>query len=71
MTTHEIHDHCGVPSTLLRLVQGLTDELDSEGEVVQAAARLVNTGAVRLTGNFRGQRLPEGTAGWGGMGWGA
>jgi hypothetical protein len=53
----------GVPCTLLALVQMLTDALGDEEEVVDTASALVNRGVVRLTGNFRGQRLELARAG--------
>ena len=40
-----------------RLVRDLQTRSDSEAEVVETAARLVNRGHVVRTGNFRGQRL--------------
>ena len=46
-----------VHSTLLGLVQTLQDEVGSEAEVVDAALKLVNSGRVLLTGNFKGCRL--------------
>jgi hypothetical protein len=44
-----------VHSTLLALVESLGDR--DEATVIAAAAHLVNSGRVVLTGNFRGQRL--------------
>jgi hypothetical protein len=44
-------------STLLSLVQSLQDVTDSEDDVVETAASLVNSGRVVLTGNFAGCRL--------------
>ena len=44
-------------STLLALVQSLQDATDSEDELVETAAELVNSGRVVLTGNFKGCRL--------------
>jgi hypothetical protein len=44
-------------STLLALVQSLQDVADSEDDVVETAASLVNSGRVVLTGNFAGCRL--------------
>jgi hypothetical protein len=41
-------------STLLALVQSLWDELESEAEVAETAAALVESGRVVLTGNFAG-----------------
>jgi hypothetical protein len=44
-------------STLLALVQSLSDRSDSPEAVVEAAIELVNSGRVVLTGNFKGCRL--------------
>jgi hypothetical protein len=44
-------------STLLALVQSLSDRSDSPEAVVEAAMALVNSGRVVLTGNFKGCRL--------------
>jgi hypothetical protein len=41
-------------TTLLELVTAVTDAADSEEEVVATVVHLVNSGAVRLCGNFRG-----------------
>ncbi len=46
-----------VYSTLLSLVQSLQDSTDSEDELIETAAELVNSGRVVLTGNFKGCRL--------------
>ena len=43
--------------TLLDLVQSLTDETSSEEGVVETATKLVNSGRVILTGNFKGCRF--------------
>lgn len=43
--------------TLLDLVQTLTKVTDSEQEVVVLAATLVNSGRVRLCGNFAGATI--------------
>jgi hypothetical protein len=44
-------------STLLALVQSLTDAMGSPEDVVDTAMVLVNSGRVILTGNFKGCRL--------------
>jgi hypothetical protein len=44
-------------STLLGLVQSLSDRSDSAEAVVDAAIELVNSGRVVLTGSLRGCRL--------------
>ncbi len=46
--------------TLLELVSALTDESSSETEVIAAVVHLVNSGIVRLCGNFRGARFDLG-----------
>ena len=43
--------------TLLELVDALSDETPSDTEVVAAVVHLVNSGIVRLCGNFRGARF--------------
>ena len=47
-------------TTMLDLVQALSGTARSEEEVVAAVVSLVNSGAVRLCGNFKGQRFREG-----------
>ncbi len=44
-------------TTLLELVTAVTDEADNEDEVIATVVHLVNSGAVRLCGNFRGARI--------------
>ena len=60
-TTAHIELRCdpllAVYSTLLSLVHSLQDATDSEDELVETAAELVNSGRVVLTGNFKGCRL--------------
>jgi hypothetical protein len=46
--------------TLLELVGAVTDAASSEAEVIATVAHLVNSGAVRLRGNFRGARIDLG-----------
>lgn len=43
--------------TLLDLVTAVSAAADSEEEVVATIVHLVNSGAVRLCGNFRGVRF--------------
>jgi hypothetical protein len=45
------------PTTLLALVQALTDEINSPTEVALAASRLIGERRVVLTGNFAGQQI--------------
>ena len=44
-------------TTLLELVTAVTDVADSEEEVIATVVHLVNSGAVRLCGIFRGARF--------------
>ncbi len=44
-------------TTLLELVTAVTDAADSDDEVIATVVHLVNSGAVRLCGNFRGARI--------------
>lgn len=46
-------------TTLLDLVAALTRQCGSEREVIATAIALVDSGAVRLCGNFRGERFAE------------
>lgn len=49
-------------TTLLELVVAVTDEADSEDEVIATVVHLVNSGAVRLCGSFRGARIDLGSS---------
>lgn len=40
--------------TLLDLIEAVAEVTDSEAELVSVVAHLVNSGRVRLVGNFRG-----------------
>ncbi len=52
--------------TMLDLVRAVSECADSEAEVVATIAHLVNSGRVRLCGNFRGARIDLGAASeWG------
>jgi hypothetical protein len=46
-----------VQSTLLELVSTLTSFMNSDDEVVALVASLVNSGRVRLCGNFAGATI--------------
>jgi hypothetical protein len=46
-----------ITCTLLELVQALTSVTDNDQEVVAAAVSLVNSGRVRLCGNFAGAKI--------------
>jgi hypothetical protein len=43
--------------TLLDLIEAVAEVTDSEAEQVSVVAHLVNSGRVRLIGNFRGQAI--------------
>ncbi len=43
--------------TLLDLVRAVSDHARSEAEVIATVVHLVNSGRVRLRGNFRGARF--------------
>jgi len=43
--------------TLLELVDALTEHARTEGEVIATVVYLVNSGTVRLCGNFKGTRF--------------
>jgi hypothetical protein len=43
--------------TLLDLITAVAEVTDSEAEVVTVVQHLVNSGRVRLIGNFRGARI--------------
>jgi hypothetical protein len=43
--------------TLLDLIEAVAEVTDSEAEVVTVVRHLVNSGRVRLIGNFRGARI--------------
>ena len=45
-------------STLLELLALVNEETENEEEAVGLVTRLVNSGRVALTGNFRGARFP-------------
>jgi hypothetical protein len=43
--------------TLLDLIEAVAEVADSEAEIVSVVAHLVNSGRVKLIGNFRGARI--------------
>jgi hypothetical protein len=43
--------------TLLDLIEAVGEVTDSEAELVSVVAHLVNSGRVRLTGNFKGKSI--------------
>jgi len=46
-----------IESTLLELVKAVSDCAETDAEVVATVVHLVNSGRVRLCGNFRGSRF--------------
>ena len=44
--------------TLLDLVDAVADHARSDAEVIATVVYMVNSGAVRLCGNFKGARFP-------------
>jgi hypothetical protein len=46
-----------VDTTLLDLVQAVSQETEDEREIVATVLHLLRTGRARLTGNFRGFRF--------------
>jgi len=46
--------------TLLELVNAIADYASSDAEVFATVVQLVNSGAVRLCGNFKGERFDLG-----------
>jgi len=46
--------------TLLELVDAVADDARSDAEVIATVVRMVNSGAVRLCGNFKGARFDLG-----------
>ncbi len=48
-------------TTLLELVTVVSDNVATEAELVATVVHLVNSGAVRLCGNFRGARFDIGS----------
>ena len=49
--------------TLLDLVKAVSDSAANDAEVVATVVHLVNSGTVRLCGNFRGARFDLDSAG--------
>ncbi|MDG2308632.1 MAG: hypothetical protein P8R42_28980 [Candidatus Binatia bacterium] len=47
-----------IETTLLDLVNTVTDLTDSESEVLATVTQLVNSGKVVLRGNFAGRLIP-------------
>ena len=53
-----------IDTTMLELVTCLSEVARDDREVVATVVALVNSGRVRLTGNFRGARICLDEAGW-------
>ena len=49
-----------VDMTLLELVDAVADDARSDAEVIATVVHMVNSGAVRLCGNFKGARFDLG-----------
>jgi len=49
----------GLGTTLLELVSAICETTDDDKEVVNTVLHLLETGRVRLCGNFRGARVDE------------
>ena len=46
-----------IRSTLLELVKAVSEHAETDTEIVATVVHLVNSGQVRLCGNFRGARF--------------
>jgi hypothetical protein len=46
--------------TLLELVNAIADDASSDAEVIATVVQMVNSGTVRLCGNFKGERFALG-----------
>ena len=59
--THDVRSQLATETqsqlTLLDLIEAVAEVTDSEAEVVTVVRHLVNSGRVRLIGNFRGARI--------------
>ena len=51
-----------IRTTLLDLVEAVSEFSDNEAEVVATVVHMVNSGVVELCGTFRGQRFAEDVA---------
>ena len=49
-----------VDMTLLELVDAVADDARSDADVIATVVHMVNSGAVRLCGNFKGSRFDLG-----------
>lgn len=54
-----LHPETSLETTLLDLVSAVSDECETEAEVVATVLHLLTTGRVRLCGNFRSASLRE------------
>ncbi len=57
LTDPEQLDH---PLTLLELVAAVAEQAESDGEILSVVADLINSGKVKLVGNFRGADVKVG-----------
>ncbi len=61
IATHDVRSQLAAETqsqlTLLDLIEAVAEVTDSEAEVVTVVRHLVNSGRVRLIGNFRGARI--------------
>ena len=53
----DVHVETQAQLTLLDLIEAVAEVTDSEAELVSVVAHLVNSGRVRLIGNFRGATI--------------
>ena len=51
-----------IRTTLLELVEAVAEFAESDAEIVATVVHMVNSGAVELCGNFRGQRFADDVA---------
>ena len=51
-----------IRTTLLELVEAVSEFADNEAEVVATVVHMVNSGEVELCGTFRGQRFRDDAA---------
>jgi hypothetical protein len=51
-----------IRTTLLELVDAVSEFADNDAEVVATVVHLVNSGVVELCGTFRGQRFQDDVA---------
>jgi hypothetical protein len=54
--------HMAIRTTLLELVEAVSEFADNEAELVATVVHMVNSGEVELCGTFRGQRFADDVA---------